>query len=329
LLAGMALGAALPWAVPVANAADKAEPRSRTFEFTYAATVTGLAPGKTARIWVPVAPVTREQDVTVIAKQLPGTQKVSRDPTYNNIILYVEARANKEGKVPFKLTYRVTRREVRTDAKTGVAKKETKKQRQRFLQPDALVPIKGKPLELVKHKDVPADPLEAARLFYEVINKHMKYDKTGTGWGRGDAAWACANGKGNCSDFHSLFISLARAHKIPAQFEMGFPLPEKHGAGDIPGYHCWAWFQPKDMGWIPVDISEANKNPKMADYYFGNLTEDRVLFSSGRDVQLVPRQAGKPLNFFIYPYVEVDGKSYDKVERKFAFKDVPAKKTDD
>ena len=42
---------------------------------------------------------------------------------------------------------------------------------------------------------------------------------------------------------------------------------------------------------MPVDISEANKNPKMKDYYFGNLTEDRVTFTTGRDIDLVPEQS--------------------------------------
>ena len=55
----------------------------------------------------------------------------------------------------------------------------------------------------------------------------------------------------------------------------------------------------------------------MKDYYFGNLTEDRVTFCGGRDLELIPKQDGDPLNFFIYPYVEVDGKKYaaDKVKR--------------
>ena len=74
---------------------------------------------------------------------------------------------------------------------------------------------------------------------------------------------------------------------------MGFPLPPKRGEGDIGGYHCWALFKPEGKGWVPVDISEANKDPKMTEYYFGNLTEDRV------DVQHRPghrpgAQAGRP-----------------------------------
>jgi hypothetical protein len=72
-----------------------------------------------------------------------------------------------------------------------------------------------------------------------------------------------------------------------------------------------------------VDISEANKNPKRKDYYFGNLTEDRVTFTTGRDLELSPKQDGEPLNFFIYPYVEVGGKPYpqEKIVRKFTYTD--------
>jgi transglutaminase-like putative cysteine protease len=194
----------------------------------------------------------------------------------------------------------------------------------RFLQPDAKVPTDGRPLELIKGKKLPTDQEAAARVLYDVVNGHMRYSKEGTGWGRGDAAWACDSRYGNCTDFHSLFIALARSEKIPARFEIGFGLPEKRGSGDVAGYHCWAKFKPEGKGWVPVDISEANKNPKMKDYYFGNLTEDRVTFSTGRQITLAPKQDGPPLNFFVYPYVEVGGKPYpaDKVKRKFGYEDV-------
>jgi hypothetical protein len=62
----------------------------------------------------------------------------------------------------------------------------------------------------------------------------------------------------------------------------------------------------------------------MKDYYFGNLTADRVAFTVGRDITLVPKQDGPPLNFFIYPYVEVNGKPLppEQIERKFGYEDV-------
>jgi transglutaminase-like putative cysteine protease len=318
----------LPWckflAAALALAAGAAEPaakpRARTFDFTYAATITGLKPGQTARVWLPVPPSNEDQDVAVVSKDLPAEGRVGRDSVYHNQVLYVEAKANAEGKVPLKMVYRVTRREVKGAVKPT---KEDAREVERLLQADKLVPIGGKPEELLKGKKVPDDPMAAARLFYDVVNGHMRYDKSGTGWGRGDAVWACDSKAGNCSDFHSLFISLARTHKLPAKFEIGFPLPAKYGAGEIPGYHCWAKFRIDGKGWVPVDISEANKSPELRDYYFGNLSPDRIAFSTGRDLELVPRQAGPPLNFFVYPYVEVDGKPYPdgKVERHFSYRD--------
>jgi hypothetical protein len=61
----------------------------------------------------------------------------------------------------------------------------------------------------------------------------------------------------------------------------------------------------------------------LRDCCFGNLSPDRVAFSAGRDIELVPRQDGPPLNFFAYPYVEGYGlPSADaKVERLFSFRD--------
>ena len=32
--------------------------------------------------------------------------------------------------------------------------------------------------------------------------------------------------------------------------------------------------------------------------------------TTGRDLRLQPPQQGDPLNFFVYPYVEIDGKRY-------------------
>jgi hypothetical protein len=73
---------------------------------------------------------------------------------------------------------------------------------------------------------------------------------------------------------------------------------------------------------VPVDVSEANKDPATKDYFFGNLDANRVAFTTGRDVDLTPKQDGPPLNYFIFPYVEVDGKEHTGQERKFSYHDV-------
>jgi transglutaminase-like putative cysteine protease len=201
----------------------------------------------------------------------------------------------------------------------------TNKERQEELQPDALVPITGLPADIaVKVTEGKTQPLDKARAIYDYVFTTMKYDKTGTGWGHGDVLYACDAKKGNCTDFHSLFIAMARSQGIPARFEIGFPLPPDKHSAEIAGYHCWSDFYIEGKGWIPVDISEAWKHPEKRDYFFGSHDVNRVQFSMGRDLRLNPSQAGKPLNYFVYPYVEVDGQEYSNVSLAFSFADTPA-----
>ncbi|MBV9182231.1 MAG: transglutaminase domain-containing protein [Acidobacteria bacterium] len=191
---------------------------------------------------------------------------------------------------------------------------------ERYLGPDRLVPISGLPAELARNVTAgKSGPRDKARAIYDYVFDNMSYDKTGTGWGKGDVLYACQAKKGNCTDFHSLFISMARSQGIPARFEIGFSIPADRHAGEIPGYHCWAEFFDPNHQWIPVDISEAWKHPSQKDYFFGAHDADRVQFSQGRDLKLNPPQEGGPLNYFVYPYVEINGTAYDRVLLDFSF----------
>jgi transglutaminase-like putative cysteine protease len=165
-----------------------------------------------------------------------------------------------------------------------------------------------------------------AKAAYDYLFTTMRYDKAGSGWGRGDAVWACDAKHGNCTDFHSPFIGMLRADGIPARFDIGFPLPDNKDQGDIPGYHCWAEFYATKIGWVPVDISEAWKAKEKQDYFFGTVDANRVQFSTGRDITLSPKQSGPALNYFVYPYVEVDGKPYDKLDKQFSFAETKSAK---
>jgi transglutaminase-like putative cysteine protease len=188
-----------------------------------------------------------------------------------------------------------------------------------------LVPVTGLPADLAaKVTQGKTQPLDKARAIYDYVFTTLSYDKTGTGWGRGDVLYACDAKKGNCTDFHSLFIAMARSQGIPARFEIGFPLPADKYSAEIAGYHCWSDFYVDGKGWIPVDISEAWKHPEKRDYFFGSHDVNRIQFSRGRDLRLNPVQDGKPLNYFVYPYVEVDGKEFPNVALQFSFADAGA-----
>jgi transglutaminase-like putative cysteine protease len=136
--------------------------------------------------------------------------------------------------------------------------------------------------------------------------------------------WACDSKLGNCTDFHSPFIGMLRADGIPARFDIGFPLPESKDEGDIAGYRCWAEFYASKTGWIPVGISEAWKAKEKGNYFLGSIDANRVPFSTDRDIALSPRQDGPALNYFVYSYVEVDGKPYDNIDKQFSFEEVRA-----
>jgi len=179
------------------------------------------------------------------------------------------------------------------------------------LGPDRLVPLDSRirkwAQDVVREARAVSD-LDKARAIYEHVVETVKYDKSGRGWGRGDIYYACDTRRGNCSDFHAIFIGYARAVNVPAKFVIGLPFPRDRGSGEIAGYHCWAEFFAKGIGWIPIDASEAAKDPERRKYFFGALDENRVELSQGRDVILTPRQSGEPLNFFVYPYGEVNGR---------------------
>lgn len=306
-----------------AVAGEPAQPKSRSFRLDYGATLADLPAGSSVRVWVPMPHDTKHQTISDFKKELPAEPRIGTEEEYGNRMLYFETKAPASGEVKFDLSWRVERQEVLGLSDENGTDKLTDKERKRLLQADQKVPVGGKSLSLLEGLELPAEPLDLGRALYDRVEQHMKYDKSRPGFGSGDSDWACDSRFGNCTDFHSLFISLARANKLPARFEIGFPLPPERGRGEIGGYHCWAMFHTDEHGWVPVDISEADKHPDLKTYYFGNLTEDRVTFSVGRDIRLVPKQAGEPLNFFVYPYVEVDGKPWpqDKISKRFGYED--------
>lgn len=309
--------------------AQKFSAPSRTFRFTYHFTVKDIPSGaKGIRVWIPVPQTDQRQTVRVLSVEAPAKTQMTHEPEYGNQMVYTEIQNPAPAKAEFTLKYDVTRREYsrgdyaqleRKDRNPGVVPVSMN----RLVAPDTLIPTDGKIKALaVEVTGSQTGTIAKAKAAYDYFFTNMRYDKTGTGWGRGDALWACDSKHGNCTDFHSPFIGVLRADGIPARFDIGFPLPENKDKGEIAGYHCWAEFYAAKIGWIPVDISEAWKAKEKEDYFFGSVDANRVQFSTGRDVILSPKQDGPALNYFVYPYVEVDGKSYEKIDKQFSFEEV-------
>jgi transglutaminase-like putative cysteine protease len=333
MLSAMAALAVFAVVVAVCRGKSAAQnPPSRTVEFTYRVHFPAM-PGATQPVylWIPAPRTLHPSQNPVSGLHIESVVRNSwnSEPRYHNGFYQFEPTAEQLA-AGFDVTekFTVTRRELAVlrdgkvlDVSTGIATRADALGS--YLQPDKLVPINGVIAQLAKEKTEGANtPMEKARRIYDYVATTMHYDKSGEGWGRGDAIWACDSKRGNCTDFHSLFIGMMRSVGIPARFEIGFPLPEGKTEGDIAGYHCWAEFFVDGIGWIPVDASEASKNPAKRDYFFGTLDANRVQFTEGRDLRLSAQQQGPPLNYFIYPYAEVAGQPVKDVQSHFSYREV-------
>lgn len=312
--------------LPISARAGEDDLRTRSFVLTLKAAVRDIPAGtRTLDVWLPLPQTDRNQTIHRITIEAPSPVSIGREATHGNQCLHVRVN-DPRGPVVVTLTIEATRKE-----NVGSDEVLTDQERALYLKPEPLVPLDGpiRALALEATRGLETDDAKARAIYDKVVGL-MRYDRSGTGWGRGDALFACDARRGNCTDFHALVIGMARSSGIPARFAIGVPLPRHHGSGEVAGYHCWAELYVRGRGWVPVDASEAAKDPSRRAYYFGHHDEDRLEFTRGRQLTLEPVQKGPPLNFFVYPYAELDGKPHDAIDRKITFadreKDKPARR---
>jgi len=278
------------------------------FEFLYHAKLPDIR--DKARMWLPLVASDAFQTVDVKSIDAPGKRRVLEDRQYGNKILYLELGPADSGK-PIEIRYQVKRLE-----KAAYAAPESDPSV--HLRPERLVPLDDTFMSIAfKVVEGKKGDLVRARALYDHVIDRMRYMKYGTGWGKGDAVYACNAKTGNCTDFHAYFISLARSVGIPARFAIGAAIPSQRNEGGIDGYHCWVEFHAEGKWW-PVDISEADKNSSLATYYFGHHPANRLEFSRGRDLEVEPSPASGPINFLAYPILEI-GDQVAKAEVRFSF----------
>ncbi len=268
------------------------------FEFLYRATLPKISDA--ARMWIPLPGKDTFQTVEVKSIDAPGRRRVLQDAEYGNRVLFFELEPEDSEKT-IEIRFDVRRIEKAVYA-------EQTPDPEKYLKAERLVPdsedfrsiaekvVEGKKGDLVR-----------ARALYDHVMDRMRYMKYGSGWGKGDAVYACDAQTGNCTDFHSYFIALSRAVGIPARFAIGAAIPSERNEGGIDGYHCWAEFY-TDGQWWPVDISEADKYSSLSTYYFGHHPANRIELSRGRDLVVEPGPASGPINFLAYPVLEINGK---------------------
>jgi transglutaminase-like putative cysteine protease len=294
------------------------------------------------RIWFAYPQDDPAQKVSNLVIDAPVPHEVRTDPSGNKM-LYVEVLEPAVKEFTIVERFDLQRNEIlsRVDAKkTRPVTDADRAKLQEYLQPNANVviddDIRALSLKIVGDEK---NPVLAARKIYdwelENIDYWVKDPANKKASPVGSTTYCLTSRTGNCTDFHSLWTSLARAAGIPTRMVYGsFLKAELNGQDRDQSYHCWPEFWAPELGWIPHDVAVADifvgdftlneengekvrlttadgyttGDPAKVDYYFGNLDERRVTWSRGRDLTLAPKQDGGPVNALAKAYVEVDGK---------------------
>ena len=295
----------------------------RSFTIRYLASIHGLpATAQHVHIWVPLATSRDGQQILHRSVHAPIAYDIFTESVYGNEMLHAMLTAPVPAQLEVQVTYDTLVQGGDRMSAEALAALPADVQTM-YLRAERLTVID----DAVRRLAAAATrghttTVERARGIYDAVIRHMRYDKDTPGWGRGDVARACVVGRGNCTDFHALFIAMARASGIPARFKIGAEVPTDP-AHPVTGYHCWAEFYRAGRGWVPVDASEAWKHPEAADRYFGAADANKFTVSTGRDLRLVPQQQGGPVNLFVKPYVEVDGRPFEDVDVRFQWLAAP------
>lgn len=295
------------------------------------------------RVWMALPqdhdPAQQVRDLKIDA---PYPYRVERD-SEGSRVLYLEAPDPSAKEFTVVETFVVIRSEIRDTVDPSKARPLTDADRAQFakyLQPNKHVVIDDDIRRLADQiVGGEANPVLVARKLYDWVLDNVDYwvkdSKNKKASPVGSTTYCLTFRTGNCTDFESLWASLARAKGIPTQIVYGsFLKPDLRARDEDQSYHCWAEFYAPGLGWVHHDVAVADlyhadypvnadnerlvrltvadgtygNDPAKVNYYFGSLDERRVVWSRNRDLILSPRQDGEPVNALPKSYVEVDGK---------------------
>lgn len=278
-----------------------------------------------AELWIPYPVSDKDQDIADI--RISGdfaSSAVYTDNTYSTPMLY--ARWEK-GATSHKLifSFKAKRSEVlRRDFPANEAAWDPADYTV-YLQSTKLGPVDGEVGKLAaKITAGKKSVLAKARAVYDWTCENTYRDPKTRGCGTGDVCSLLEKPGGKCADIHSVFVALARAAGVPAREVFGIRMGKKDREDVTTWQHCWAEFYLPGYGWVPVDAADVRKamlteNLKLDDakvaeyraYFWGGIDPYRVKLSVGRDLTLNPPQSGETVNYLMYPFAQVGGKTLD------------------
>lgn len=284
------------------------------------------------KLWFPYPTSDLDQEITNL--KFAGDYSnvaISREPRSGALYLFAEwSRPSNQPRLTVQFHARARERKVAALADAGLP---IPAEVAKYVRAEFWIPSNDKNI-LALSQQITAGKrglLEKARAIYDWTVEHTKRDPNVPGCGQGRVQATLASRSGKCADISSVFVALARAASVPAREVFGLRLGRPGQADVTDGHHCWAEFYLPGTGWVPVDPADVTKimlaqsldfqaAQPYRDYYFGAVDEYRiVLQKGGRGISFSEGNV-ESLNYFMYPYAEVDGKALDYCRPKtFAF----------
>jgi len=297
--------------------------RERSGEVELAVTIAAPDDSKDVRVWIPYPASDNVQDISNVRIKGNFSQSgIYREKETGNLALYAEWTTPTKDRA-ITLTFDATGRElIRKDF--PAVEPAIPVEIQEYLKSTKFIPTDGKireiALSIINDKQKIS---EKARAVYQWVVENTVRNPDVKGCGTGEVEKVLAQRGGKCADISSVFVSIARAAGVPAREVFGLRLGKKDEEDMTSGHHCWSEFYVPGYGWVPADAADVRKimladkldlkgAQDKIDYYFGGVEQYRIaLARGGRGYYLSPRQNDGPLNYFMYPYAEVNGKSLE------------------
>lgn len=304
---------------------EKVTAKEKRGNITFKIGIDAFEGAKKVGLWLPYPVSSEYQDITDVKVEGNFSDNgVYREGEFGNTILYAEWKEPKD-RPEMSFSFKVKRNEI---IKKDFLEREdtsTPPEIAKFLAVSSLGPTSGK-CKATAEKAIKEErtTLAKAEAIYDYLVENFQRDDTIIGCGAGDVNKLLVSKKGKCADIHSVFVAMARSVGVPAREIFGIRMPSKQENDITKSYHCRAEFYLSSYGWVPVDASDVlklmlkenlrlddQKVKEACDYFFGSQNETYIDFGTGRDLVLNPPQQGQKLNYFMYPYAEVDGKPLD------------------
>ena len=259
--------------------------RKYSVQYAMDITVSAASGENTLYLWMPRILPTPEQRKIELVAQDPEPLLRTTEST-----LFALSNLQKGGKYRVSMSWMFDRYAVETQVLANDVPPyvTTTELYARFTAADPLVPSASP--EIVKAAAAAVggekNPWLKARRIYDYLLTLLTYSPTS-----GDPIAALRAKRGDAFAFSSLYCALLRATGIPGRMVAGYLVGD---ASKPTRRHFWDEFYVENLGWVPVDPLLGDEKSLVptgpsADfdsraYYFGNLDNQHVTFSKGRQV---------------------------------------------